>query len=310
MIQLSALKLLVADDKGRPVELDMGLLEKRLADCFRKLGFSELWMAEDVSLTVKERIRQGGAMLTSSDVDSIVATVLDASGYSDVAREYALASRIGPLDGARRCMAPWRGRLPQVLSKALPLTDYQAEELARKCACFLENAGIALASDKFLADLAVHLLVAGEEGGAGGAPAASWKDGLGDGARRLLDSGVLRDMPVSGIFPRARLSVRLERLAQESCGGWISALSLSKALAATVPDMAEVLCAMRKGIARMHPMQADSPSHIVVADFSGFIGREASMWRRSDREELRSALAGVLDGMASGLDFQLSVTFR
>ena len=160
MIHLATYRLPVSDEDGNPAELDIGLLEKRIADAYRKLGFADVWMAEDVALTVEEKIRMSDArVVTRDEVDSIVLSVLNASGFREVAQEYALGCGRDSLEDARKEMKPWKGCLSDVLRRRLPLTEKQICDVELLASKVLDASGISVATDKFLVDLAVHLLV-------------------------------------------------------------------------------------------------------------------------------------------------------
>ena len=49
MIHVATYKLQIADESGSPAELDIGALERQIAEAFRKLGFQDVWMAEELS---------------------------------------------------------------------------------------------------------------------------------------------------------------------------------------------------------------------------------------------------------------------
>ena len=325
MIHLATYRLPVTDQDGNPAELDIGMLEKRLADAFRKLGFSDVWMAEDVALTVEEKVRMNDATpLSRADVDAIVVSVLNASGFQDVAREYASGSGDFLAD-AQKDMRPWEGRLGDVLRHALPLTERQIGDVSRLAEKVLQASGIAKATDRFLVALALHLLVNNSsshvhfvEGMAEGAPktppraCTRWQDvPFSEAARGMMANGVLKPLPFSDIFPRARIAVGMEALMSQCASGWFSTIGLCAAFDAIAPCIIEILNAMRREISARHPLQADSPSHIILPQFTEFLEKEPNLWRKRDRAEIRSLVERLMDGkVVAAVDYPVVVSIR
>ena len=325
MIHLATYRLPVTDQDGTPAELDIGTLEKRLADAFRKLGFSDVWMAEDVALTVEEKIRMNDATpLSRTDVDAIVVSVLNASGFQDVAREYA--SGCGDfLDDAQKDMKPWEGRLGDVLRHALPLTERQIGDVSKLAETVLRASGIAKATDRFIVALALHLLVNNSsshvhfvEETADGAPktpqkaCTRWQDvPLSEAARGMMANGVLKPLPFSDIFPRARIALGMEALTSQCASGWISSIGLCAAFDAIAPCILEILKAMRMEISARHPLQADSPSHVILPQFMDYLEKEPNLWRKRDRDETRSLVERLIDEkIVAAADYPVVVSIR
>ena len=328
MIHVATYRLPVSDDDGNPAELDVGLLEKRIADAFRKLGFADVWMAEDVALTVEEKIRTSDARLVSrEEVDSIVLSVLNASGFRDVAREYASGCGRDGLGEARKEMKPWKGRLAEVLRHRLPLTERQIDDVSLRAEKVLDASAIAVATDKFLVELAVHLLVNNSADHAhfvdssqspdadvvgGRKPCVSWQEmNLGEEVRGMISQGILKAMPFSEIFPRARVAVMIESVASVYSAGWLTPLDISVAFGRIAPCVLEMLRAMHLELAARHPLQADSPSHVVLPGFMEYLERSPSFWKKRDRIEIRDVVGQVFDDkLVSVAEFPVIVSIR
>ena len=295
MIHIATYKLQIADEDGSPVELDVGALEKQVAEVFRKLGFHDVWMAEELSLMLLERLgEQEATLLSRRDVDALIVSMLTASGYADVAREYQAMRGHASFDQERREMKPWRPILEETLRKNLPITEVQLSRVAARCAQALEYSRIELASEKHLVSLAIHLLVNNAEEETT-KPTKPWQECLGERSREKLERGILKPMPVSQIFPRARLSVRMSVLANgQPSGNWITVFSVCRLLQELAPCMLEMLGAWRRELAQKRPLQADSPSHIVFSDFTEYLGREPNMWRKRARQEIRETVEGII----------------
>ncbi len=329
MIHIATYRLPLSDDAGNPAELDVGLLEKRIADAYRKLGFADVWMAEDVALTVEEKIRMSDArFVTREEVDSIVISVLNASGFQDVAREYALSCGLDGLCEARKEMKAWKGRIPEVLRHRLPLTERQISEVSLLVENVLNASGIVTASDKFLVELAVHLLVnnsadhvhfvdvspSGESARTNGVqnPVLGWQGlKLGEGVRELMGQGIIKAMPFSDIFPRARIAVMIESVASLYLDDWLTPLGICVVFSRIVPCVLEMLRAMRLELSARHPLQSDSPSHVVFPEFMEYLERNPNLWKRRDRIEIRDAVERVMDEkLVSVAEFPVIVSIR
>lgn len=314
MIHIATYKLQIADETGSPAELDIGVLERQVAGAFRKLGFQDVWMAEELSLMLLERLRtQDATLLSRRDVDALIVSMLTASGYADVAREYQTAHGGDPFDLERREMKPWRSMLEDTLRRTLPITESQLPRIAARCAQVLEHSRIELVSEKFLTSLAIHLLVNNSERDFADAQQETrkpWRECLGEASRDKLDRGLLKPLPVSQIFPRARLSVRMATLGDgQSAGNWVSVFSVCKILNELAPCMLEMLQAWRQELAHNHPLQADSPSHILFSDFTEYLGREPNMWRKRDRQEIRDTVERIMDEeVISRADFPIMLS--
>lgn len=352
MIQLANNKLCIVDSEGHPVELDLGLLEHDLVDAFRRLGFRDVWMAEDVSMTVEEKIRESDATpMTRSDVDLLVISVLNASGFPDVAGAYADAHGKDPYEEVRKAMHPWtKEGVAAVIRRTLPVTRHQQDELCRLCLRLLESSGITSVTDKLLSDLALHFLLNNvrstkdciPEAGASSTsaipsatqsaslpsgassssplsasssssslPSTDWREALSSASRALIKSGVLRALPISLVFPRARVSLDVALLAGQNAGGWLAPMPLSLSVEAVAPSILELLVGMRGEIARQHPLQADSPSHVVVPSFMAACHQGRKRGEKRADAELQQALADALDAfVAQRAKFQVVITIK
>ena len=315
MIHVATYKLQIADENGSPAELDIGGLERQIAEAFRKLGFHDVWMAEELSLMLVERINASDAnLLNRKDVDSLVSSMLTASGYADVAREYQAACGQAPFDEERREMKPWREAIDGILRRSLPITETQLARVSTRCAKVLESAGLELASEKFLVSLAIHLLVNNSESDmAARLPESNkpWQECLSELSRKKLEQGILRPLPVSQIFPRARLAVKMSAIGDEQADNWVSVFSVCHLLQELAPCMLEILKMWRHELAEKHPLQADSPSHILFNDFTEYLGREPNMWRKRDRQEIRETVEGAMEELViSKADFPIALSIK
>ena len=211
-------------------------------------------------------------------------------------------------------MKPWRDAIDGILRRSLPITETQLKRVSIRCAKVLESAGMELASEKFLVSLAIHLLVNNSEIDVTERVQESntpWRECLSELSRKKLEQGILRSLPVSQIFPRARLAVKMSAIGNGQADNWVSVFSVCHLLQELAPCMLEILNAWRRELAELHPMQADSPSHILFNDFTEYLGREPNMWRKRDRQEIRETVEGAMEELViSKADFPIALTIK
>lgn len=318
MIQIATDVLRVQDEDGKPCELDMGVLEKRLGDSFRRLGFTDCWMAEDISLTVEEKVRSmDSSMMTLSEVDSLVVSLLKASGFPDVAMEYSRECGRDPFDDARKSMQKWTERgVFEGLRKNLPFTESQLQDIGGRCVRVLEACGLEVVSGRFVTDLALHLLLNnavprfGADKSGVKTEESDWRSGLTEGSLELLSSGVLRMLPVSGIFPRARLCVKLSMLSGAESVDLMSEIWLSHTFECLRANILEILGGFRKELGRLHPLQADSPSHLLIQT-EGTVLEKIPEKGKNRRSRLFNTISGIMmERVVSHADFPVVVTCK
>ena len=129
---LAALRIL--GDNDQVEELDIVSFQEEIAASFLRAGFKDTWMAEDISLTVEEKLRIGGGeLMRRQDIDALVQSLLNAAGFQDVAREYASMRGSDCFAEERRNLKHWTDEsVKGLLFRALPLDAEQNEALAAK----------------------------------------------------------------------------------------------------------------------------------------------------------------------------------
>ncbi len=278
MIQFAMEKLRVAGEDGNPELLDVTAFEHEIAEAFRKAGFNDAWMAEDIALTVEEKIRGEEARLFSrNDIDAMVSSLLNASGFQDVERLYAESKGVDRFLEERKMLRRWNDEeLVKLLARVLPLSHSQTETLAAKAGDVLKHCGLELATDKFIVSLAMHIFLNDVrdmdfhstekvlEYSRKPAAAAKKMTLAAQKSGELQKSGILRKMPCSNIFPKARLMVDFSKMPQVADGGWVSSISMTAPVAEIIPAMANILEETRGALLENHPDMADIPASVVL----------------------------------------------
>ena len=251
-------------------ELDIVGFEEEIADSFRRAGFKDTWMAEDISLTVEERLRIGGSDLMSRpDIDSLVQSLLNAAGFQDVAREYASLRGNDLFKDERRNLKHWTDMsVKKLLSRALPLDFGQLEPLSSKCCDIMRNCGLELATDKFVIGLALHLHLNDVRDLDLHAPENVLAKGMPQKKENFVSTsdanGYCHAMPYSAVFPKARVCVDFGKALKDISGNWLSPMGVSLALEKIMPSIIELLNASRQELLSRHPRLAETAATVLV----------------------------------------------
>ncbi len=304
MISLASEPLLVRDQNGRLVDFEATELETTLAGLFRELGFSGVWMAEDITATIEDKIRSCTATPPARiDMERQVVTLLQALGYPDVAQLYE--QRLPPAPLPEEDMRPWdRNTLATILEANLPLAPTQCNRLAERCESALQSLGLHEVSERFVTSLALHLLrnrAANTDTSELVHP--SWRVRISSETRTALNSGVLRLLPINNIFPTARLNLNLPRLVELHCGGWLSLLSLPPALQHIAPLAVELFTRIRQDLARTN---ADSVPSLRIPHLTATLA-ELGTTAPEEQNDIRNLLAFLLQQEISKAPFPIQL---
>lgn len=270
-------------------------LKQDLMDAFQQHGVNDPWLVEQLADSIHDR--QRGASSTS---DQLVADVLTASGYSDVAATFTRARGQNPLDAAFATLTPCDdARLRQVVANALPLTAAQLDTILPACQSALRKLRLQDVSDDFLAALALHLLANSRDARqqrrtrrplpAPQAPAPLLpldldRDLLAPEIRERLQHGVL-------LITESHVAISLVAHCHHYMDDWPSELTF----ATTFPTTARAACELLQA-------RPDLPRVIAVHELTQLF--PTARHHRNDRlaEQIRASLAHCAD---SPLDITL-----
>lgn len=330
MIRLTTSNLLVTDDQGSKQSFDTDLLRRDLRQAFRAVGVAEDWLTEHISLTVEERIRSANdeqrSPMAGAEVDKLVCTVLGAAGYNDVASEFSRIRDIDPLSHYRETMQPCSPeRISALLRRNFPLAEAQLQAISSQCAEILRQHAFSLVSDRFISELAIHVIHRGpaqaSDGGAAlpvaAVPAAvlsdtdAWRARVCPTTGAYMDSAALRPLPLSTFFPRARVAVDIASAFAAQDGGWLSELSLLSTVRPLCSAALELLTIMRDELQAQLPNCVDAPSHVIFPGCKSFLESAFSTSKRRERlliaQDLHELLQAALVEKAS---FPLLLSMR
>lgn len=332
MIQIASANLLVIDSQGRRQSFDPEQLRQDLRGAFRAFGVTEDWLAEHIALTVEERVRAGNdehqTPLATAEVDQLICSVLSAAGYNDVAAEYSRMRHIDPLQRFRDKMLPWSPeRLSTLLRRSFPLDDAQLQAISSPCADILRQLAFSLVSDTFLCELAIHVIhrgpgqprdAAGQANSPAERPAAAlagnpdaWLPRVDAPTRAYLGTRALRPLPLSSVFPRARVAIALATACRQDDAAWLSELTVMSALAPLSKAALDLLGVMRQDLVAQWPHFASAPSHVIFPGFQPFLDSAFSSCKRRERLLLAQELQDLLhSSLVKKAPYPLILSFR
>lgn len=309
MIQIATDMLRVLDRNGQPVLLDMGLMEHHLAEAFRKVGSQDVWLASRIALTVEEKVRQNDATpLRETEVDALAMAALKASGYLDVAQEFAQIRRGNPVEETALRMEKWNEEsVAGLYSRSLPIPKENIEPLVSQTMEMLKSLGITEATEAFLVDLAIHLLHKSKETKRG--EESDWREHLSEECRQMMGSGILAALPVQGAFPRATVLVNLLQAMEQFADNWISDFALCGVMERLSTPIREVLCAVHGELCRLSPQESGAATLLVFPGLHLFLERKMSL--EEERKSFLETLAGLVDeNIVRRTEFPVSVYCR
>jgi len=324
MIQLFSQHFMVLDRNGRQRSFSFDELRRDLLCCFRACGVSDAWAAEEVALVIEEQFERGRtdseAPVREAEVDALVASVLAASGYGDVAAQYRRLRNGEPSGDAVGPFADWDdARLGALLERALSLLPEDREELAGRVRRALVLLGFTEVSDELVRQLGGHLLrnraPAPDQSGADDPrwlfPPDFWASAWSDAAAELVAGGVLKPHPVSRLIPRARVDLDLARLADAMGGGPLTELGFLPRLRQVCCELGNLLPHMRDRICQEKPDAHHHPAHLIVRGAAPLIRERLVPMRARDAKALLAEIESLIRAdLADQVAFDLIVTIR
>jgi len=316
MIKQSENSILVLGKDGRSAPFEPEELETRIIKCCLSSGSKDVWIAQDISLSVEyalvSQAAEGHSAIRVAELDALVSKILDETGYPDVAEAYrkTVPKDDGALDYSNRSM------LLELLSKRTGLSGDALERVAAKVSAALKSMGIAKCSPQLPVELARHFREfqsAGVEEAAriemprppkpGLAPwlaeAKELKEGLSGNAARLVAAEALTLRPLSRLFPSLRLDVSLLAFARsEELESPVNELALVQRLGPLASAIEEI-CRKADALCSSAGRQdcVPLPLWLFMADASSF----ASNWLSCEPgagcgpcQEIADALAEAL----------------
>ena len=319
MILIPEQALFVLGEGGQRESYDFAGLCADLRAAFEQNGVRDSWLVDQFTLTVEERLR-GQSPMTESEIDTLLASVLTASGYGDVASTFTELRGRNPLSELDAELHPWNNeRLIAILRRHLPLSPMQLDALAKRCAETLTKLRFHDVSDTFIRELGIHLLhvgataqpVAEKTVGVAEKAKHEWLALCDEKTRDMVEKHVLSVYPIAPLFPRARIAFDLQAYSQGMPSEWKSELALCSKLPEAAACGLSLLTAVRRTMMNEQDDFRDCPSHVVISRYQAFLENfeaEATLHgRRGFDKRLRKALEANFVGRT---DFVVMVSYR
>ncbi len=326
MIKIYSANLLVQDINGNNQSFDLDNLKEKLTQAFRYNGIADKWLPEHFALMLEEKIRTSNAAgdeLCSADLQILLSNVLVATGYGEV------AVALGQLTDFGQSLVPgemqsWRhDTLSEMLARTLPLAENQLHDLSRESLAALHKLGFVSASEAFVRELAVHILHFRSQSADPSKAdsqhphlqtefiaADAWEHLASETGQLLLKRNVIRLLPLSDIFPTARLEMRLHALVPLSAD-WQPEECLLPQLPGICQEMLQLLLRMREHIRQTWPRIENPGAHVIFPAYQDFFRQQLPGWKKRRQTILRQKVTALLKkNLLQQQDFELLVTFR
>jgi hypothetical protein len=305
MIKLHSRHCLVTAADGSVRSLDVEAVRRHLQHSFQACGMREDWSADHIALVIEEHAssRSGPEQppLAEPDLHGMICTLLSASGFEDVSREYRARVPASAEPPDPDPFRPWdRARIEAGLQQVIPLDEDERAGIVARTEAALTALRLPLVRTELIRALGCHFMQDSAIGNSSPPPDSPWllpPGGwpLGDvaDAERLVRLGALRLLPVSRFLPRVRLELDLLRLVAVSGTPPLTEIVYLPALARCLDCIGALLTQVRRVVSPLLSPPRSPAAHLVVC------GTEAAV---SEIVPARSARAGkALQGEILGL---------
>lgn len=300
MIELYSSHHLITE-QGRRVSLDIGGIREDVRACCLAVGLQEPWIAEQMEMALEDffmaRAERGEETAAGrGEIDELVANLLLAAGYRDVAAEYSRRRQVQVFSVADA--APWDAvRIRRLLAQSHALPEAAIDRLTHQVTEKLELLGLRQISDGLITELAGHLVGLQAPGGPtipGLLPPDSpwllaadfWKDAVSGPARRLCEAGILQPRPISRLLPVPSVVLDLSRLAEAKNGEPLTEIEFWSDLQLVAQAVHQILQIMDALLVRVQPDTGDAVPRVLVAGFPAL----AAAWNPPVRKPQQQAL--------------------
>jgi len=287
MISVFSESLFLLDNEGRQVSFDLDAWRQELNSAFEACGLrGEYWRTENLVLCLEEKARldaQSGTLLTEAEIIRLLTTMLNSTGYGEVAESLLSQRQQQPTLTDGKYQSWSEEAAVRLLLQRLPIAQAEAKALASLCLDSLRKCGLRECSEDFLQELGVLLLHAREESSQPpvGTPVTTavsgiqyispqiWQERIGSRQEfaAALQDDTFRLLPLSDIFPAARLELRLDKFCQNHLDGWAEELPLLTALPPFLDTANSLLLAMRDIITDQWPRFTHPARHLIFPGF-------------------------------------------
>ncbi|MBT3378955.1 MAG: hypothetical protein HN742_18655 [Lentisphaerae bacterium] len=320
MIKLSSAHSMLVTPGGATVSFDAETLRRELVHCFEHCGVAESWPVDHVLFILQEQLTEqresGTSSFTEGEVQGLVASLLVASGYGDVAARFIQLREGNPAELIRERFSPvGDDRIAQVLGASLPLSAMSCTAVARQVRSMLAELQFSEASDELIRQLGAHVMHHRSARESGAAELILDESGVANGlpdlAQRHIESGVLSLHPVSVVLPRARLVVDLACFGEGLGDTPLTELAILPAFRSLCRDLALVFGALRSAVHKADPDPSLVPSHLVLTGSETLLADlMVPMSRRAGQLLLRELSLVVADEIGPATGYRVITQIR
>ncbi len=310
MIKLSdnSIQLITVD--GNRIEFETEELQGRIINSCLDAGIREVWIAEDIALSVEYALRapeNQERTFSVSDINGLVVKILENTGYPDAAESFRLRN-----EGAENEIESKPETVSTVIRKHLGLSGKKLEDLTGRVLQAAESLGIKSAVPNFFLELARHyrehkmpvsgLVAPPPESRRNNktpwlvSPDAI-KEGLSENTSKMLDSGIIGISGVSRLFPAIKITLRLVKLVDMlDLNPPVTEMSVLPGFVPAADTVNEVIMAVKRLAGSKHGNKL--PLYLQVADAAEFAERWLEIpWPKAEPccRELLDYLSRMLD---------------
>ena len=322
MIELYSAHHLILDN-GREASLDLDGLCREVRDSCTAVGMRDPWLAEQMVFALEDYFftrTDGGETKRPKreEIDALVARLLLAAGYGDVAAEFSRRRQLIAPDASAVAPLPWNeARVSQLLRRGFALPGELLGMTAGRVLDKLAELRFRQVTDALILELAGELLRETPTSPAT-APGSPWlflpdhwdRVFTGDSAR-FCRAGVLRPHPVSRLLPAARLTLDLPRLAAGLESVPLTELQFWPELRRAAQAAGRALLVMREQIRRHVTLADRTPVRVLLAGAPTLVRVYfPSLTRTAERHLVLELLDGVKQDVQPGFDAPLLVSFE
>ena len=323
MIKLHSRHCLVTTADGSVRSLDVAAVREDLRRSFQACGMREDWSADHIALVIEEYASSRGEPeqppLSEADLHAMICTLLSASGFDDVVRQYRqlapAASEVADPDPFR----PWdRARLEAELTRIIPLAEEERAVIAVRTEAALIGLRLRLVRDELIRALAGHFLQQTVTENSPTSPDSHWLlppggwalEEVAD-AERLVRADALRLLPVSRFLPRVRLELDLLRLAAVTGTPPLAEIIYLPALARSLDCIGVLLAQVDRLLSPLLARPCLPPAHLVVYGLEAAVREvvlpQSARAGKALQREIRAMIEGRLTATGAAA---VLVTFR
>jgi len=312
MIKLSDGAIMLIRPDGTQIEFEVDELQAGIIRGCLSAGTRDLWIAEDIALSIEYAMAlpgNRGRTFTVSEINSLVIKILEETGYPEAAEAYRRQhSSIGVK------VNPDYALISELVNRHLGLAGNNLVLVTEKVVTAAEKIGIAEAAPLLLVELAKHYkeeLLAEHDAELVSLPAvppsspwlisqADIMDLLSPESRKLEQASVLGFSGISRVFPAFKIDLRITRLVNHY--GLVTPLT-EMALITRWGALGNALNEVTAGVRRLlaektaQPLP-ELPIYLMVNDMSAFACTHLlSRWPEAEPccREMLSYLEELLD---------------